>query len=385
MPIVDTILTERDFKVACDGLLLHELGPIVQTYGASGADGGVDAEFYGSIGAIRGRWVFQYKFSSPSEGVTRRRSQLSRAYFGRTSEFDKKGVKSAVGYVLVTNVSVTPLLRSRLAAAWAARKDAQAFLIWDPSRLNVLLKKHVHLARSWSGVREARCREVVIEPLWAVLQEFAQVVAAWSDAPLSPVDVVSTATKAPQPAFNPGFRWDYHVVLGRSRSVAALFALRNEPHFSYASKVAFPKALKPVGALLTALSTLEKEVRREISAYEEVILNAVPSVASIEDTRQRENVAQLLSFCVLESRWGSAATGLPRVQNDQLIVRGNIIAWAAPGITQSQPALDTLVGAPGHGEVPSRVQRARELVGRALARLAAGLWHVVEIGVDADT
>ena len=81
---------------------------------------------------------------------------------------------------------------------------------------------------------------------------------------------------------------------------------------------------------------------------------------------------------------GALVGGLHRLQNDQLIVRGNIIAWTAPGLSQIESTLDTLVGgAPGRGEVPSGVQRARESVRRALARLAEGLWHAVEIGVDA--
>lgn len=231
MSIVETILTERDFKVACDGLLLLELGPMVQTYAASGADGGIDAEFHGPIAANDGPWIFQYKFSSPSEGVTRRRTQLSRAFLGPTSEFDKKGVKGASGYVLLTNVPVTPQLRSKLEAAWIARRGTKAFVIWDPSRLNVLLKKHSHLARSWSGVREARCHEAIIQPLWGCLQELGQVAAAWSDAPLSPVDIVNTETKMPRPSFNPGFEWEYRVQLGRSQCVAALFAVISQPHF----------------------------------------------------------------------------------------------------------------------------------------------------------
>jgi hypothetical protein len=384
MSIVDTILTWRDFKVACDGLLLHELGPLVQTYAASGPDGGVDADLDGSVGQIKGRWVFQYKFSSPTEGVSRRRSQLRRAYLGPKSEFDKKGVKGAVGYVLVTNIPVTPDMKSKLASAWSDRRGAQSFLIWDPSRLNVLLKEYADLARSWSGVREARCHETVIQPLWAWLQDLGQVVAAWSEAPLFPLDVVNTMTKVPQPTFNPGFGWEYRVILGRSRPVAALFAVRNQPHFSYANEVAFPKALKPLGALLSAINILEKEVRREVSVYRTTILNSVPLVASIEDVRQREDISELLAFCVLEQRWGFAMGGLHGLQNDQLIVRGNIIAWAAPGLSQIESTLDTLVGAPGRGEVPSGVQRARERVGRAWARLAEGLWHAVEIGVDAD-
>lgn len=132
MSVVNTILTPHDFKVACDGLLLHELGPMVQTYAASGPDGGVDAEFDGSLERIKGRWVFQYKFSSPSESDSERRRRLSRAYFGRTSEFAKKGVKGAVGYVLVTNIPVTPNLKSKLAAAWSGRRGAQSFVILGP-------------------------------------------------------------------------------------------------------------------------------------------------------------------------------------------------------------------------------------------------------------
>jgi hypothetical protein len=384
MPIVDTILTERDFKVACDGLLLCELGPMVQTYGASGADGGVDAEFHGQIDTICGRWIFQYKFSSPYEGVTIRRRRLSRAYSGSTSEFDKTGVKGAVGYVLLTNVSVTPLLRKKLAEEWTTRRGSRAFVIWDPSRLNVLLKKHAHLARSWSGVREDRCRETVIQPLWACVQDLEQVVAGWPDDPLFPVDVVDTKIKVPQPGFNPGFNWDHRVSLGQRRSATALFAIRDEPHFSYANKVAFPKALKPLGGLLVALDALEKEVRREITTYQTTILDSIVFVASIEDKQQRDDIAELLTFCVLESRWGYATRGLHRLENDKLIMRSNITARTAPGLSQIQPILDKLVGDPGRGEVPRGVQRARGRVGKWHARLAGGLWQVVEIGVDAD-
>lgn len=148
--------------------------------------------------------------------------------------------------------------------------------------------------------------------------------------------------------------------------------------------MAFPRALKPLGALLAALDALEKEVLREVSAFRTTILDSIPLVASIQDLEQREDICRLLAFCVLESRWGYAMLGLHSLVNDQLIIRGNIIAWTAPGLSQIESALDTLVGAPGRGDVPQGVQRARERMGRTLARLAEGLWHAVEIGVDAD-
>ena len=68
----------------------------------------------------------------------------------------------------------------------------------------------------------------------------------------------------------------------KTNTVVATIAVRNQPHFSYANDIAFPRALKPFGPLLSALNALEHEVRSGISAYGATVLDSIPLVASID-------------------------------------------------------------------------------------------------------
>lgn len=85
---IETIEWERDFKVLCDGLLRFELGRLVQTFGSAGSDGGVDAEFCGEIDGESGRWVFQYKFRSPREALSKRRAWLIQRYIAYSAPLE---------------------------------------------------------------------------------------------------------------------------------------------------------------------------------------------------------------------------------------------------------------------------------------------------------
>src|SRR5688572_27207295 len=202
--VIETIEYERDFKIACDGLLKFELGHLVQTFGSTGKDGGVDARFEGIIDAIPGKWIFQYKFRSPHEAIGRRRSWLSVLYIStaaRKSEFDKDGVADADGYILLTNIPLTVSLVDKLAKEWQRRRPGGHFCAWDPSRLNVLMKGREHLARSWTGLKEGRCRSAIVEPLYKWVEDAIAITGKWEGDPLWPLGIEHFQELTSRPTF----------------------------------------------------------------------------------------------------------------------------------------------------------------------------------------
>jgi hypothetical protein len=384
---IEGITHEREFKLLCDGLLPFEFGPLVQTFAGSGRDDGVDAEFIGSIDGVTGRWVFQYKFSAPSGGLRERRSAVESCFRGgkaRTSEFDKPGVDGCAGYVLLTNVPATKGMVERLKDVWTAEpaRAGRPFVVWDVGALNARLKGREHLARSWSGAKEARCRQAIVEPLWRWTCSAMRSAADWTGYPLWPLAMQNVEERRLTPTFNAGFEWVCAMqVLRMMREVDEVVA---DPQFRVAAGVAYPRALEPLPRVLAALDVLAAALRAELDRLRPEIVAALPALDRIADERQREQVVDCLTFCVLELGWGVPANGLHSARGGRLVIAGRWTVYEGDAVNEMEPALDQMVAARRANPLPAAVSRARQGVAEAVSELWRRLWYVVEFGIDAD-
>lgn len=379
---IDTIEWERDFKVLCDGLLRFELGRLIQTFASDGSDGGVDAEFNGTIDQFSGRWVFQYKFRSPKEALSKRRAWLCERYRQtktRPSEFDRKGVKHADGYVLLTNVPVTTDMLGKLKVEWRTRGHEGPLCVWDPSSLSVLMKGREHLARTWSGAKEARCLRDLMHPLYAWVEAAQCVAGDWSRDPLWPQAFLKFEELVPLRTFQRSFE-------SRPRRLVeprdtALRLASSHPLFRFAADTAFPRALQPFEAVVEAVSALSSEVMRNIEQVRDEINTRLPQLHVLDD-KTRAEASLLLAYSVLEYRWGFPTRGIHSIQDGRLIVHGQHLVWE-PSIDGIIPVLDELYQAVPHGRVDEGTERARASIVRLLDEWWPLLWQVVAFGVDA--
>jgi len=381
---IDTIEYERDFKVLCDGLLRFELGALLQTFGSDGSDGGVDAQFDGAIEGIPGRWVFQYKFRSPKEAISRRRSWLQQRYVGskgKPSEFDKKGVKGADGYILLTNIPITAAAVRSLTSEWRKREHDGRFCVWDPSRLDALLKGHEHLARSWSGAKEAHCLQAVIIPLWQWLQAAQAATLNWKFDPLWPLEVQPHQRPVTTGAFHKSIGWTHGLsIVPRT---GALHHARSDPQFHYASTIVYRRALQPLQAVLAAVEALGHAILLPVDALRDELVERLPQLQQLRDVARAE-ATRALAYCVLENRWGFPMRGLHSIRDGKLLVHGQYYAWNEPAISDIEGALDGLVRAAPHGEVDAAVTTARVAVEALVQDWWRLLWPVVFFGIDAE-
>ncbi|HET9954944.1 MAG TPA: hypothetical protein VFQ61_10595 [Polyangiaceae bacterium] len=383
--IVESIQHERDFKVLCDGLLRFEFGHLVQTFASAGADRGVDAEYHGLVDGVRGRWLFQYKFRSPIEGVSRRRSWLGGCYLRsgeRKGEFDKPGVAEADGYLLLTNIPVTVGLVGQLRDAWLSRKANAPFCVWDPSRLNVLLKGREHLARSWTGAREAHCQRAIVGPLWAWIEDALRVTSDWSSDPLWPLAIEDHDQRVPTAAFHQSFVVRHGVKI--QPRVAELRVATRDPLFRYAASIAFPNALAPLQAVDGAVKLLCDSIRQEIVGVQRELGRRLPKLSQLREHDPQE-VALALAYCVLEVAWGFPGRGFHSVKSGRFIANGTKIVCEDPALADAEPVLDELVGALERGVVPETVATARTAVEGIIFDWAERMYEVVTFGLDAQS
>ncbi|HEY1697915.1 MAG TPA: hypothetical protein VGG39_37405 [Polyangiaceae bacterium] len=373
----------REFKILCDGLLRAEMGSLVQTFASDGTDGGIDAQYRGTLDGILGRWVFQYKFRSPDTSTRAARVWLKSRYVrDDKSEFDKDGVRGANGYILLTNISVTVSLVEKLAQAWKQREPAGAFCVWDPSRLNVLLKDNEHLARSWSGAKEAHCWRAIVSPLWQWLHDHVPIHAAWIRDPMWPWLVRSHQQSRSLGTFRLSVEPTFVFDLLRHDQI--LDAVRADPQFPYASTIVYPRAMGSFRLVRRAVNSLAEAVATEIQQLRDELLGHLPQLAEIADEARRAEVARLLSFCVLEGRWGFPARGLHDIRDGILWVNG-VESLPNVNLEGALPFLNELVGSwQPHGAVPPRVRAARNAVVKALRRWRESLWFAFELGIDAE-
>jgi hypothetical protein len=381
---IDAIQHERDFKVLCDGLLRFELGSLVQTYGSAGSDEGVDAEFKGKLDGVKGRWVFQYKFTSPTHALSRRRSWLSQRYVGSTkrqSEFDKPGVKGADGYILLTNTPVTVQLVRNLTSEWRKRRYRGPFCVWDPSRLNAMMKGHEHLARSWTGAREARCHQAIVFPLWQWLDEAVRISVNWANDPLWPLEIRSSYEVSPRASFSQSLSAKNGLILVPRTS--ALREASLDPQFEYASLIAYPRAMQRFKPVKGAVDVLAKTVLGHVDELSGTLLKRLPPLERLP-ADSRSAAQRVLAYCILENRWGFPMRGFHSIRDGRLVAQARYYAWMEPAMPEVEPLLDDLVREVPHGTVGRGVRSARTKVEALLREWWERMWHVVSFGIDAE-
>ena len=379
---IDQIVHERDFKVACDGLLHFEIGPLVQTYSAAGADKGIDAEFRGAIGGVTGRWVFQYKFRSPADAVSKRRSWLKSQYApprGGRGELDREGIRRADGYILMTNVPMTVSLVHALQEQWAKRRRRGPLVVWDVQRLNSMLKGREHLARSWTGFKEVRCRNQVIGPIWAWIERARERLGRAPGCPVWPLVVVSTDERVHHPNFSTPLSWRQSV--GLAVDGAELDHARQDPQFAYASTVAYPRAIGSLVSVEKSQDRLVKLLVREIDATSQMLLEKLPPLSKVESHRDRADLVKALAFGFLEVTWGFPLALHQVTENGQLWVSGGRVLPCPPEIRDD---LNALVANATHGAIPKDVVTARRRFATNLENAWRQFWYVVEFGIDAE-
>lgn len=374
---VDGIVHERDFKVLCDGLLRFELGPCVQTFASAGADQGVDAEFIGTFGGIDGRWVFQYKFRAPSESLSRRRDWLRTRFSDgakRRSEFRRPGVEGADAYVLVTNIPVTvQLVRTLSESLSACGLHKTRLLVWDPSRLNALMKGREHLARSWSGIKERRCRERIVLPMWRWLERAVGQVGAPTN--LWPLTTGTASERVRKGSFNDSWDWRYWLTTAVDDDL--LRSAMRDPQWEFARHVAYPHALEPLEEVVRSGEVLVEIQREKIEDERNALELACPDVQRAEP----EGLSTWLAYAVLEVRWGLPGSGTHRVLDGRVSLFGRSDFAAPSGLAD---ILEVRVRQGRAGAPPSEVVEARERFSRAVVRAWNALWYVVELGIDAE-
>lgn len=385
MSAIELIQHEREFKVLCDGLLRFEIGRLVQTYASSGRDGGVDADYNGSIDGFSGHWVFQYKFRSASASLQGRRTALMRLYRGsknKRSEFDSEGVRHADGYILLTNVPVTASMVQELKEEWHKRRSGAHFCVWDPSRLTALLRGHEHLARSWTGVREAHCQKAIILPLWQWLQGALQVAANWMNDPLWPLSLVRLQRRTSTRTFQEHHAVTSTLAIGQRENPLRL--VECDPEFRYAASVVYPRALAPFSEVRRALEELAGAVMLQVDAMCAELVMRLPQLDRFATEELRTEVTRVLAYCVLEKRWGFPQS-FHFIRDGRLKVEGNYSVWEGePSLPDIAPILDTMVAAAEHGVADEPVVAARAQFEQVLRGWWERLWHVAAFGLDAE-
>jgi hypothetical protein len=277
---------------------------------------------------------------------------------------------------------VTPAIVQKLSAEWRRRKQKGAFCVWDPSRLNALMKGREHLARSWSGAKEARCLQKIILPAWQWLQEAEAVGLNWSHDPLWPLEIQTYQVPTPVGAFHQNFTWNYRLRI--APRAGALRQIRTDPQFHYASTIAYPRALHPFEDVCKAVETLGKAVRRHVDLLRDELVVRVPQLERIGDAESRHEIVDALAYCVLENQWGFPMRGLHSIRGGRLVIGGRYQAWEEPALPEIEPLLDEMVRAVPHGVVDSSVAKARALVVKRVHEWWRLLWQVVSFGIDAE-
>ena len=380
--LVGTILHESEFKLLCDGLLRFAVSSLVQTYSASGRDDGIDADFIGTFGNVTGRWVFQFKFISPAEAPTRQRARIKAMYCGKrgTSEFDRAGVAGAAGYVLLTNVPASVHLVRSLRQRWRQRVRGRRapMVVWDLMQLNALLKGHEHLARSWSGVKEARCREHVVLPIWHWLERARPLLADAEGHPVWPITFVEVHERVRQDSFTTPFKLEQWRVQAIDKS--ELDYAMSDPQFEFARSVVYRNGFERFDDVVKALDNLASCVGHHIDEMVAVLGQRIPKLAEL-DVAQRRETTTWLATAVLEVRWGYPSVAWYSFRDDQFVIGGGRYM---PCPREAEHELNALIHV-GRGVVPDGVRLARAALGREVQMLSAALWNAVEFGLDAPS
>lgn len=388
MTPIESIDHPDRFKVTCDAILRHEMGPLVQTYGARGSDKGVDAEFHGNHRDCQGRWVFQYKFIGLYVDDKRARYELLRDFIrGRQRTATKLEFEKAVElrpdfYIILTNRTVTVDMVEKLRRALSEKLPTCKLVVWDSSALNGFLLGREFLARTWDGTKEAYCQSEVVAPLFQIFSNFlserpAGVPPPHGRSPMWPVELLFEQRAVPGHSFlgsmTPTSGWR------RYSAVELLAAIEARPLWGHARTVAFPNSLRDLKLLHTSMRALYDHLYTLVDGVA-ASLQADPIFASIALPHHDSIVA--VAYTVLETAWGvpsyPPSVGLNSIQLGSVqIYQGQIPQNFVENI-------DKVIRELRERGVPDEVVALRSAALGRLRRCYNRLWPAAQLGIDSE-
>jgi hypothetical protein len=378
------LVNEPDFRDFCDGILLMEVGPLVQLYRGAGRDGGVDAEFNGSFGGIAGRWVFQFKFTAASRDASQVRSELLRKL---KAEFKRPRVTGADGYVLMTMVPATVEWADKLHKAWSDAGNSGKLCVWDLGHLAQLASRHGFPGVSVSERAREVALSVIVLPTYNYLVAEAGIL---DDAePAWPVGIGTQEVRDAEPVSFTGAAsatsdWRFAHVVSQLPGGAA-----SHPLAAVCWSVFYPSA----GAALTKTVKCRQDLEAVTTDELTAIAGKVRTLAAVHAPHLS---AYELDRMAMGIAHGAACTAWSMQQRigllgDRLELRSvlapNGMPGSAPVATGSWVAgfaeeLRTLVNGLRRAGVPTGVRQARDAYSRARADFLAEAWYPLNLGVD---
>lgn len=384
MDLSTLLVNEPDFRDFCDGILLVEVGPLVQVFRGAGRDGGVDAEFTGTFGGIAGRWVFQFKFTAASRDASQVRSELLKKL---KADFKRPRVTGADVYVLMTMVPATVEWVDKLHMAWSDAGNSGKLCVWDLGHLAQLASRHGFPGVSVSGrARQVALSEIVrptykhlvaeagirddVEPAWPVGIAIEEVQG------VEPVSFTGTAAVTAD--------WRFVHVVGQVPEAASTHALSGAcwSVFFPSAGVALTKAMKcrqelatattgELGGIASSVRTLAAVHAPHLSAYElDRMAMGIAHGAACTAWSVQQRIGLLDDR--LELRSVLTPNGL----------RGSTTVATGSWVAGFAEELQTLVDGLRRAGVPSGVRQARDAYARALADFLAEAWYPLNLGVD---
>ncbi len=382
MSIIGHLRHPHEFKRLCDGLLRIELGPLTQTFAASGRDGGVDAEFVGTYGGISGRWTCQYKYVDPTSDPNAARQRLTKLFDPRPpgeSEFAKVKPRAPAAYLLVTTAPATTHLIDRLTARCAADLPGCRLVIWDPSALECLLQGREFLARALDSHVENVAREQVLQPVVNEVEELWAIVGTPGRVPLWPLSCNRVDATQAVYTFSgnrkPGTRWSW---LDSSR-LHTLAGARSHPLYDYTARVRYPKAFRLLTRLLSAAGTLRNAVAAELASAHAVWTADTGPLGKLT-AGERETLGTLGLYTVLANAWG-AAEKYCNTEGSAIKIDGDIV-YSGQHQAEVLRLLETELTRRASAGPPAAIASGRRLVERHLAAARTALWYPWHLWLD---
>jgi hypothetical protein len=224
-------------------------------------------------------------------------------------------------------------------------------------------------------VKETRCQEQIVAPLWTWLSRARARLFDPEPFPLWPFGLEAIERKVPQPDFANAYTRE--PVIELRPDTGPLLLAKCSPLFSFARGVAFPRALRPLDDLDAPMQQLLDVLK---TAVEEMREHLATRSSQIRDMGEREGLANAIAFAALEKIWGFPES-YHNLRDGKFLLAGRMQFDCAPEIG---PELDAVVAGASRGFAPEAVVLARRELARVVGALWRGVWYVVELGIDAE-
>ena len=372
MEIIEQLRFPHEFKIVCDAILLHEVGPRVRLFAAKGKDGGTDADVTGEYLGRRGLTVFQFKFVDLATDPQEARKRIRGYFKDPDSEFRKVLSREPVSYVLLTTAPTNPALVDELTKECATIIQGCQLFVWDPTTLNAMLQGREFLARNLLQYREEAAIDQVARPLAGLMQRLAPL-----RSPLWPVTYSRVEHLRMNGSFADSFSRDYRIDLTLDLSVAELDACVAHPLYTYCSKIAFRRAFARIEDLLSGVAALRDQVAGQVQSLVGRY-HAEAGPFSFMDPQDRWNFAVRAAYQVCHVAGGGTELFAMR-QGNAISLAGDVI-YDGPRVEEVLRLLDGDID--GERAAIGATQMARQSV-RDMAKVCSTkLWFVTDLAID---